>query len=114
RTMVITNGLLALGLLPLLLVRSAEWVWIVYLVGFVESCVDQFFNPAESAMLPQLVGEEHLTAANALNALNRNLARLFGPAIGGFVAVGVGLPGGVVLDAPTFGIWERLIALVHV
>lgn len=114
RTMVITNGLLALGLLPLLLVRSVEWIWIVYLVGFIESCVDQFFNPAESAMLPQLVGEEHLTAANALNALNRNLARLFGPALGGFVAAVVGLPGVVIIDALTFAICAGLIAAINV
>src|SRR5262245_15580007 len=30
RTMVITNLLLAVGLLPLLLVQSVEWLWLVY------------------------------------------------------------------------------------
>src|ERR671938_1768072 len=60
RTMVVANLLLAFGLLPLFAVRSAEWLWLVYLVGFVESAIVQFFKPAERALLPQLVAEEHL------------------------------------------------------
>src|SRR6476661_6462987 len=43
RLMVITNLLLAVGLLPLLLLQSAAWVWVVYLVGFAEAAVSQFF-----------------------------------------------------------------------
>src|SRR5207248_2834049 len=69
RTMVITNLLLALALLPLLLVRTADRVWIVYLVAFVEACLEQFFSPAQNALLPALVEEAHLVQANSLNAL---------------------------------------------
>jgi MFS family permease len=111
-TMVIANLLLALGLLPLVAVRSAEWLWLVYLVGFVESAIVQFFKPAESALLPQLVTEEHLIAANSLNALNSNLARLVGPALGGIVAGLLGLPGVVFLDAGSFLITSIMIALI--
>jgi MFS family permease len=110
--MVIANLLLALGLLPLVAVRSAEWLWLVYLVGFVESAIVQFFKPAESALLPQLVTEEHLIAANSLNALNSNLARLVGPALGGIVAGLMGLPGVVFLDAGSFLITSIMIALI--
>ena len=49
-------------------------------MAFVESTFAQFFGPAENALLPRLVGEEHLIAANSLNSLNNNLARLIGPA----------------------------------
>ena len=94
RTMVIANGLLALGLLPLLLVRSAEWVWLVYLVGFVQATIEQFFDPAKNAMLPNLVAKKELVSANALNALNNNLARLIGPALGGVVGRAAGPAGG--------------------
>jgi len=51
RTMVITSLLLALALLPLLLVRTAERVWIIYLVAFVEACLEQFFAPAQSVVV---------------------------------------------------------------
>ena len=81
RTMVICNLLLAIGLLPLLAVRSAEQLWLLYLVAFCESTIAQFFGPAENALLPQLVSEDQLVAANSLNSLNNSLARLIGPAL---------------------------------
>ena len=114
RTMVATNLLLALGLLPLLLARTADRVWIVYLVMFAESTIEQFFAPAENALLPALVGEEHLVPANSLIALNRNLARLVGPAIGGLVAGFFGLNGIVLADAVSFLLAGLLIALIAV
>jgi len=114
RTMVIANLLLALSLLPLLLVRSVEWVWIAYIAAFAQSCIAQFFDPAESAMLPLLVGEEDLPTANALNALNNNLARLIGPAIGGVVLAVGGLTGVALVDAASFGVAAAMIALITV
>ena len=114
RTMVITNGLLALGLLPLLLVQSRDWVWIVYLVGFVQATTEQFFSPAKNAMLPNLVPEVQLVSANALNALNNNLARLVGPALGGVVAGLLGLSGVILLDVTSFVLAGTLIALITV
>jgi MFS family permease len=114
RTMVIANLLLALGLLPLLLARTADLVWIVYAVALAESCVQQFFTPAESALLPALVGKEHLVAANSLNSVSANLARLVGPALGGVVAGLLGLTGIVLVDAASFLIAGVLIALITI
>ncbi len=102
RVMVVANALFALWLLPLLLVNSLERVWIVYLVQFAESSIGQFFMPAESALLPNLVSKEQLVAANSLNSLSDNLARLVGPALGGLVAGLAGLPGVVLVDAVSF------------
>ncbi len=113
RTMVVANLLLACGLLPLLLVRSADWVWLVYLVAFVESLGAQFANPAERAFLPTLVGEDRLVSANALNALNNNLARLIGPAAGGVIAAAFGLTGVALVDLFTFLVAAGLVALVR-
>jgi MFS family permease len=112
RTMVICNLLLAIGLLPLLAVRSAEQIWILYLVAFYESTIAQFFGPAENALLPQLVDETHLVTANSLNSLNNNLARLIGPALGGIVAGLLGVVGVALIDAATFLLAAALIALI--
>ena len=112
RTMVICNLLLALGLLPLLAVRSADQIGLLYLVAFYESTVAQCFGPAENALLPQWVGEEHLVAANSLNSLNNNLARLIGPALGGLVAGLTGVVGVALIDAATFMLAAVLIALI--
>jgi MFS family permease len=112
RTMVISNLLLAVTLLPLLAVRSADWVWLAYLVGFVQSSISQFFRPAENALLPRLVDEERLLNANSLNALNNNLARLLGPAVGGSVMGLYGISAVVLVDAVSFLAAAGMIALI--
>ncbi len=114
RTMIATNLLLGLCLLPLLAVRSVEWLWVLYLVSFVQSVLAQFLGPAENALLPRLVDEELLVPANALNGMNDNLARLVGPPIGGLVVGVWGLGGAALLDAASFFVAAGLVALVVV
>jgi MFS family permease len=47
------------------------------------------YNPAVSAMIPQIAGEDELAAANALNGTIENLTVISGPAIGaGLLALG--------------------------
>ncbi len=113
RTMIVTNMLLGLGLLPLFLVRSVDWLWVVYVVAFVQSSLSQFFGPAENALLPRLVAEDYLLQANALNSLNNSLARLIGPTIGGFVAAFGGLTAIALADAASFLIAALLIGLIR-
>jgi MFS family permease len=112
RTMVAINLLLALSIVPLILVRSPEWLWLIYVVGFAQSTLGQFYGPAENAMLPLLSDPKYLVSANALNALNNNLARLIGPAVGGLVAPLLGLGGVVVVDVVTYVAAALLTALI--
>ncbi|HEY1387403.1 MAG TPA: MFS transporter [Ktedonobacterales bacterium] len=102
RTLVIANLLLAVALLPLMLVRTPDHVWIVYIVIFAETCFEQFTLPAQNALLPALVTGEQLVPANALNSLSSNLSRLVGPALGGVIAGFFGLNGIVVADTISF------------
>lgn len=112
RTLVVANLLLAIGLCPLLFVRTADHVWIVYTVAVVEASVEQFSTPAQNALLPALVGEEQLVTANSLNSLSSNLARLVGPGIGGAVAGFFGLNGIVAADALSFLVACALFLLI--
>lgn len=114
RTMVISNLLLALTLLPVLFVTSADQTWIVYGISFISAAIAQFFAPAEHALLPQLVGEKHLLSANALNILNNNLARLIGPSLGGAAAIWFGPHTIALIDAASFVIAAGLIAMIRV
>lgn len=114
RTMVIANLVLTFVLLPLLAVQSARWIWIVYIVAFVQAVAVQFFTPAEGALLPAIVGQEHLVAANSLSSLSSNLARLLGPALGGATAALTGLPGVTLIDSVSFLIGAGMIALVSI
>src|SRR5215218_8470952 len=60
RVMIVANGLQAGLVLLLLLVASLEQLWIVYLITLAQNCAIAFFGPAENALLPTLVSEEHL------------------------------------------------------
>ena len=114
RTMIIIN-LLQMAVIPLLmLVRSPEMVWIVYVVAFIEASLSRFFMPAESALLPNLVDEEHLISANSLNALNDNLARIIGPAIGGVLLGVLGFTAVIAADAISYLLAALLIMLLVV
>jgi MFS family permease len=111
-TMIITNFLQMLTILMLVLVKSPEHIWIVYVVGFLESTLSQFFSPAESALLPQLVDEEHLMQANSMNALNDNLGRVIGPVIGGILLGTWGLNSIIIADALSYLLSAILIGFI--
>ena len=113
RTMVIANLILTFAILPLALVRSADDVWIVYIVAFTESLVARFLRPAEGAMLPRLVQKEDLVAANALGSFASNASRLVGPTIGGVIAGIYGLTAVAAFDSATFAVAATLVALVR-
>jgi Na+/melibiose symporter-like transporter len=86
----------------------------VYAVAFVESILAQFFVPANSAMLPTLVGDDEILAANSLLGVNNSLTRLVGAPAGGLV-VGIWGAGAVVLlDSVSFGLAAVLIASITV
>ncbi len=114
RVLFVTNLLLGCCLLPLLLVRSADWLWLLYVVAFVQSSLAPFIGPAESALLPRLVGEDDLVPANALTGLINNLTRLVGPPLGGLIAAVWGLSGAALLDTASFFLAAGLLALVTV
>jgi Na+/melibiose symporter-like transporter len=109
KTMIVTNVLNAVVLLPLLAVRDESAIWIVYGVVLAQSCLQQFFSPAEQSLVPVLVDSQQLVTANALNGQIRDIARLVGAALGGVLAAMGGLTLLALADAATF-----LIAVVLV
>jgi len=111
--MITANLLLAAGLLPLLLVDGAGRVWIVFAVMFWEGCVQQFFSPAEQAMVPRLVPEGELLTANAVNGQAANVSRLAGSAVGGVLAAAGGIVVVTLADVVSFLASAALLAMVR-
>ena len=64
--------------------------------------VDAFFDPAYTAIVPQLVGPELRPSANSLTELSRRLSRLAGPAIGAIIVALAGVPAAFAVDGATF------------
>jgi predicted MFS family arabinose efflux permease len=112
KVLIFANVLHAVTLLPLLAVHSAGDLWIAYLVIAAQASFGVFVMPAEHALLPRLVDETDLPAANGMNALNNNIARLLGPALGALVAATLGLGGAVLLDSASFLLAAGLCALI--
>jgi len=111
RLMVWVNIALAIALLPVLAIDQLG-LWVAYAVLVVMNILEQLFNPAEVALLPQLVGPEHLVSANSLSSLNRNLARLAGPAVGGIAMAVGGLGLAVGVDVVSYLVGALLIFLI--
>ena len=112
KVLIYANVAHAVALLPLLAVDSAGDLWIAYLVIAAQAMFAVFVMPAEHALLPRLVDEADLPTANGLNALNNNIARLLGPALGALVAATLGLTGAVLLDSASFLIAAGLCVLI--
>jgi MFS family permease len=102
RILVVCGLLQAALLMPLLMATSVERLWIIYLVAAMQSCLARLSAPAKAALIPELVPGDQLTAANSLNAVSDNLARLVGSPLGGLAIQMLGLVGVVLLDAVTF------------
>jgi MFS family permease len=102
RTMIVADLLRFVIIVLLLLVRSRDWLWLIYISAFLESVVSQFFNPAKSAIIPLLVVKDDLLPANSLNGLSDALTRLLGSALGGVLMSWLGFSSVVFLDAGSF------------
>jgi Na+/melibiose symporter-like transporter len=116
RKLVLVHGSLvqAAAVCLLLLVAAGGPIWLVYAVAAAASCAAAFTEPAEGALLPELVETNELIAANALAALNNRLARIAGLAAGGVLFGAFGLSLVVVVDFASFLAGALLIALVAV
>lgn len=112
-TMIGANVVRGSLLLLLLTFRSADQVWVVYVVAFFESVANLFFGPANNALLPQLVGKDELVTANSLDALGENIARILGPALGGALLAAVGLSAVALIDIGSYLIGAGLIFLIQ-
>ncbi|HEV2889538.1 MAG TPA: MFS transporter [Frankiaceae bacterium] len=111
RTMVLSDVLQAVGLLPLLWAGEGR-IWVVYAVLLWQGTVEQFFHPAQQALVPSLVPEEDLLAANAVTGQSQHLARLAGSAAGGVVAAWGGIAAVALADAGTFVVSALLLSRI--
>lgn len=112
--LVLTDLGRALLILAVLWVRSPDMLWLVYLVVVLKVSLTGIFEPARSAILPNIVSRAELVAANALSGLTWSMVLAFGAALGGLVAGLLGFEAAILLDCCTFLISAWLIAGVPV
>lgn len=110
RLMVWISGLHAVFLLPLLFVRDAGDLWIIYLVVATQAVLSSFFQPSKDSLLPSLVPPDDLLSANSLLGVNMNAARLVGGPLGGLLLALGNLQLIVVVDVLSFVLAAFLVA----
>ena len=87
---------------------------LVIAIGAVNSVVFSAYDPATSALIPQVVGERDLAAANALKATIDNVAVLAGPALAGAMLAAVSPSTVIVFNAATFVVSALLVSRLRV
>jgi hypothetical protein len=97
------RGLL-IAIVPVLLWQHRLAVADLYGIAAVSALLSAVTEVAESALVPRLVADDQLDAANALLAANWEQAGIAGPAVAGLIVATVGAPVALVLDAASFAV----------
>lgn len=77
-------------------------VWHIFTASVVFGLVDAFFQPAYTAVVPEITPRELLPSANSLTSLSGQLASVAGPALGAALVSLGGTPLGFALDGISF------------
>jgi MFS family permease len=94
-------GALALAL-GLLTVTHLVQLWHVYVFAFLFGCASAFDAPARQTFVGELVGDEDLVNAVALNSTSFNAARMVGPAIAGLTIASIGTGWAFIVNGISF------------
>ena len=95
--------------LSMLLVRSRSLVWLVYPLLLAETSMAAFFEPARSAVIPNIAAEDEVLVANTLSSATWSVNLLIGASVGGVVAAFFGRDTVFVLNGLSFLISAFLI-----
>jgi len=91
----------------------------IYIMALLITAVTLFFRPAKQAIIPSIVPEESLLAANSLSSITDNVADIIGYPVAGLVIAGLsvvsessGIHLAFLIDAATYGFSAWMIAMM--
>ena len=97
-----TMGVLAL-MLGVLTIAGAVRLWHVYVFAFLSGSAAALDAPVRQTFVAEMVGDEDLTNAVALNSTSFNAAGWIGPAVAGLLIARVGIGWAFLLNGISFG-----------
>lgn len=101
------------GLLAVMLFLDRAAVWQFAVTYTIAGMAMAFFTPASRAVVPELVGAEHLQPANALLGLTDSTTKVLGPALAALL-LAVSSPGtAILINAVTFLLSFVLVSRMH-
>jgi MFS family permease len=88
--------------LAMLLIRSRSMAWLVYPLLVAETTMAAFFEPARSAVIPNISDTSEVLVANTLSSATWSVNLLIGASLGGVVAAFLGRDAAFILNALSF------------
>lgn len=105
----------AVIVLSMLLVRSVDTVWLVWVLLFLETLMWALFEPGRAALIPRLArSDDERLVANALSSTTWAFNLAFGAGVGGLVAYAFGRQTVFILNALSFAASALLIASMRI
>jgi MFS family permease len=108
-----TMGALALAL-GALTIAGVVQLWHVYIFAFLFGSAAAFDAPVRQTFVAELVGDEDLHNAVALNSTSFNAARMIGPAVSGVVIAAIGTGWAFLINGASFVAVLISLAFLHV
>ena len=113
RTMIITDLVAAVALLPLLAVHDAGDIWLIYAASFLLGLATVVYEAARAGLLVSMLAEDDLGDANGLLQSTSQGMRLLAPLAGAALFAAFGGPAVALLDAATFVVSALFLLAVH-
>jgi MFS family permease len=104
------NGIRTLltGLIPILYWFGLLELWLLFLLTFLAGMLQPATEVGSRSILPDLVEDKDLDAANMLWAFSLNLSLIVGPAVAGVLVATLGGPSVLLIDAASFAVMAFL------
>jgi CRP-like cAMP-binding protein/sugar phosphate permease len=116
KTIMIVSCLLRavlVGLIPVLVLSGDDIIWL-YVLVLASASVQQFFDPANDSVLPEVATDEELGAANSLMAIAQFGSTAIGFALAGLITAQFNIAIAFWLDSATFVVSAGLIFMVKI
>ncbi|MGZ4608929.1 MAG: MFS transporter [Actinomycetes bacterium] len=101
RKMLVLTGVAQIVLTALLLanaLREDPSVVAIYVIAFFLAIAQSLQRPSREALLPRVVRHDEIPAAAAVSSLGMQIGTLVGPAVGGLLVAGPGVPWAYAVD----------------
>jgi MFS family permease len=113
KIMIVADASRTLIALGMILVRTADQIWLIYLLMALLVVFGSFFNPASSAAIPNLVRREQLYAANALSNSTWGVMLAIGALAGGVAISLVGMDWAFVINSLSFAFSAAMLLWIR-
>ncbi|MBN1135919.1 MAG: MFS transporter [Anaerolineae bacterium] len=112
--MIITDLLRAGLVLPVLLIKSSDQLYILYICAFLLTTFGSLFLTARNASIPNIVSEEDLLTANALIQATELVSLIVGALLASLIIGLASLATAFVVDSASFILSALLLMAAHI